>query len=110
MLPGPDPRWKRTRANSAGSTMKHGSVRRISSSEVPAFHGTGKTLALADAGNVHIFAGLEVVHQNPVTGLGFIGGVFEANFLKTAHRRHICLLKMPCHRLGNALWLDEFHQ
>src|ERR1700674_3214140 len=110
MLAGPNSRWKRTPADAPRRTMVHGSMRGVASAEVPSLDRAGKTLALADAGNVHQLAGLKAIHQNAVAGLGLIGGVIQAHFAQTPHGRGIRLLEMPQHRLCDALRFDKFPQ
>ncbi len=77
---------------------------------VPPLNRTGETLALADSGNVHQLAGLKPIDQNSVASLGFIGGVLDAHFTQTPHRRGIGLLEVPHHGFRDSLRLDEFHQ
>src|SRR5271156_884280 len=110
MLAGPNARGKRAGADAAGRAMKHGTVRRVASAEVPALHAALKTFALAHAGDVHKFADLESVHEHAIAGLGFVLRIFNADFAHVTQRRHAGLLEMPGLRLVHALRLDEFNQ
>ena len=87
------------RADAARSAVEHRTVRRVAAAVVPALHAAGKSLALADAGHIHEFAGLEAVDQHAVADLGFVGGILEAHFAEYAHRRDVGLLEMPGHGL-----------
>src|ERR1700686_2765997 len=108
MLPGPNARGKRTAANASGCAMVHRTVCGISSAEVPSLYGAGKSLSLGNSGHVHELSRLEAIDQHAVASLGVIGGIIQANFAQTAHRRNIRLLEVPHHGLGDALRLDEF--
>src|SRR5271169_5420464 len=94
MLTGPNARRKRTGANTAGSAMKHRTVRSVAAAEVPAFHTALKSLAFADAGNVHELADFEVIHQDAVAGLGFILRIVDSEFSDVSQRRHASLLEV----------------
>src|SRR5437879_10174250 len=99
MRSGPNARRNRTPANAAGCAMVHGTVRLISSTEMPSLDRAGKALALGDARNVHQLAGLKPIDQNAVACLGLVGGVVEPHFAQTPHGRRIRFLEMPQHRL-----------
>src|SRR5882762_5602953 len=60
----PDTRRKGTAPNAARRAVMHRAVRRIAAAVMPALYAALKTLALADAGDINEFAGLEVLHQH----------------------------------------------
>src|SRR5215469_10344561 len=110
MLPRPDARRKRARADAARGAMEHRAVRLVAARVVPALDAAGKSLAFADAGNVHKFAGLETVDQHAVARLRFIGRVFDADFAEAPHGSSLHLLEVSGHGLRDTLRLDEFHK
>ena len=49
--------------------MEHGTVRAFATAEVMAFDHTGEALALADANDINLVFGLELIYQHLVAGL-----------------------------------------
>src|SRR5215472_5531003 len=110
MLILPHARWKRTATDAARRAVKHRTVRRVASRVVPALHAALKALALADAADIHQFAGFEAFHQHAVADFGFVFRFAKAHFVKHFHRRNVGFLEVPRHSLIYALRLDEFDQ
>ncbi len=81
MLPLPHARRKRTGADAAGRAMEHRTVASIAAAVVPALHAALKSFTLAHAGNIHVLADLESIHQHAVAG--FVSS-FESSMLHFA--------------------------
>src|SRR5580658_6489583 len=90
--------------------MEHRTVRALAAAIVPALHAALKALALADAGDVHVFADLETVDQHAIADLRLVFRVLNAHFADVAHRGHARLLVMSGLGLVHALRLHKFNQ
>src|SRR6185369_14477957 len=94
----------------AGGAMEHRSVRAFAAAEMMPLDDAGEPAALADADDVHLVPGLELVHQHLVAGLQIAGAAVEAKFANELRSLHPGLLQMPRRRLVDAGRLDEFEQ
>src|ERR1700723_2292995 len=90
--------------------MKHRTVRSVAAAEVPAFHASLKSFALALSCDIHKLADLEAIYQYAVTGLGFVLRIVDAKFAKISQWSHASLFEMASQCLVHTLRLDEFHQ